>query len=403
MTDFKSCELSQGWQFRDACKNTPQSWRSVSRVPTVVHLDLIEHGVIPDPFIGLNELQVQWVGERDWIYRVDFRTPDLREEPRCDLLFEGLDTIATVTLNGAVILESDNMFVPRRVDVGMHLTPGNGSVNTLEILFESALLCGRERIKQHPGHRFITHQTEAGRSTVRKAGYHWGWDWGPILMTAGPWRPVRLEIYTARIGDVWVDSELSNDLKSCRGRVQAQISGKAGGSKVRFSIMFQSKVLFESEVNASEEGIAETGFVLQDPALWYPHGYGRQDLYQIYAKLIDGDQMRHEMAKIIGFRKVELVQKKDENGQSFFFRINDVDVFAGGSCWIPGDNFLPRLTSNKYKKWLGMLLEGNQNMIRLVKISSLKLPANIDWTSASGVVESSNPPSSTPPATSSES
>ncbi|KAF7593620.1 hypothetical protein BBP40_011138 [Aspergillus hancockii] len=364
MSGFKSYELSHGWQFRNARENTPQAWRSVSRVPTVVHLDLVEHGVIPDPFIDLNELQAQWVGERDWIYRVELETPELGDDQRCDLLFEGLDTIATVTLNGVVILESDNMFVPRRVEVTRHLAPGTSSVNTLEILFESALLRGRERIKQHPEHRFITHQTEAGRSSVRKAGYHWGWDWGPILMTAGPWRPVWLETYTARIEDVWVDSEVGNDLKSCRGRIRVQVSGK-GGDQVQVALSFQGKVLFESQVDTSEAGIAETEFVLQGPALWYPRGYGRQNLYGICVKLIGRGKVQHETSKTVSFRRVELVQEKDGNGQSFFFRINGIDVFAGGSCWIPGDNFLPRLTPKKYRKWMELLVGGNQNMIRV--------------------------------------
>ncbi|OOO13015.1 glycoside hydrolase family 2 immunoglobulin domain protein beta-sandwich [Aspergillus oryzae] len=364
MSGFKSLELSQGWQFRDASDSSPEAWRSVSNVPTVVHLDLIEQGVIPDPFIGMNELQVQWVGERDWIYRVEFVPPKLDAGQRCDLLFEGLDTIATVKLNGELILKSDNMFIPHRVDITKHLMPKSSSVMTLDILFESALLCGRERVKQHPEHRFITHQTEAGRSSVRKAGYHWGWDWGPILMTAGPWRPVRLETYTARVEDVWVESEVSQDLNLCRGRLKAQVSGRSGNC-VHFKILLRNKVLFESEVSATGDGYAETEFVIQNPALWYPRGYGRQDLHEICVKLIDNHEVQHEVSKLTGFRSVELVQEKDQHGQSFFFRINGIDTFAGGSCWIPGDSFLPRLTPDKYRQWLGLLLEGNQNMIRI--------------------------------------
>ncbi|KAE8377273.1 glycoside hydrolase superfamily [Aspergillus bertholletiae] len=319
MSGFKSLELSQGWQFRDASDSNPQAWRSVSSVPTVVHLDLIEHGVIPDPFIGINELQVQWVGERDWVYRVEFVSPKLDAGQRCEL-----------------ILKSDNMFIPYRVDITKHLVPESGSVMTLEILFESALLCGRQRVKQHPEHQFITHQTEAGRSST----------------------------YTARVEDIWLESEVSQDLTLCRGRLKTQVSDRPGNN-IHFKILLRNKVLFESEVSATGDGFAETEFVIQDPALWYPCGYGQQDLHEICVKLIDNHEIQHEVSKLTGFRSVELVQEKDEHGQSFFFRVNGIDTFAGGSCWIPGDSFLPRLTSDKYRKWLELLVEGNKNMIRI--------------------------------------
>ncbi|KAE8145304.1 glycoside hydrolase superfamily [Aspergillus avenaceus] len=362
MSTFKSYELSQGWQFREASDdNTPSVWRDVSRVPTVVHLDLLAHGIIRDPFVALNELEVQWIGERDWIYRTEFATPEIREGEKCDIFFEGLDTIATVTLNRAVILKSDNMFIPHRLEVTPRLIPGG--VNALEILFESALLCGRERVRQHPEHRFITHQTELGRSSVRKAGYHWGWDWGPILMTAGPWRPVWLEVYTARIEDVWVESEVSADLKSCQGRVKVQVDENVE-HRVRVTILFQGETVFESEITAND-GVAGCEFQIAEPALWYPHGYGPQNRYEVRARLINEHGVQHEVSKVTGFRRVELVQEKDRHGQSFYFRINGIDVFAGGSCWIPGDNFLPRLTPDKYKKWLELLREGNQNTIRI--------------------------------------
>src|ERR1700761_8293888 len=165
---------------------------------------------IPDSFVDMNELASRWVAEKSWTYRTTFATPTgLPDDGRTDLVFKGLDTFATVTLNDNKILEADNMFLEYRVDVTSVLRRPSSATsaadgNVLEIVFDSALLRGRELVKQHEHeHDFIAHQTENSRLPVRKAQCHWGWDWGPILITAGPWRPVFLESYLIRVDDVW--------------------------------------------------------------------------------------------------------------------------------------------------------------------------------------------------------
>src|SRR5689334_7367450 len=150
---------------------------------------------IPDPFLDLNELAVQWIEEKSWVYRTTFET-NATQGISTDIVFHGLDTFAIVTLNEAKILESDNMHVTQRVDISQYLEAGKS--NVLEIVFHSATRRGRELIEQHPEHVFHVRQTEASRVPVRKAQYHWGWDWGPILNTFGPWRPIFLEQYVAR-------------------------------------------------------------------------------------------------------------------------------------------------------------------------------------------------------------
>jgi beta-mannosidase len=125
-------------------------------------------------------------------------------------------------------------------------------------------------------------------------------------------------------------------------------------------------VVFEADVHVDANGKAEAKFKLDSPALWYPHGYGDQRRYELVAKLFKGETLLHEVSKKVGFRRAELVQEKDEDGQSFYFRINNIDIFCSGSNWIPGESFLPRLTDEKYRDWLKLMIEGNQNMIRYV-------------------------------------
>ncbi|KAL3459076.1 glycoside hydrolase superfamily [Aspergillus heterothallicus] len=357
--------LDRGWTFKDASDDKPEAWLPVAKVPSVIHLDLLNKGLIPDPFVGLNEQEVEWVSERGWIYRTTFTSPENHSlDTRYNLVFEGLDTFATVALNCTVILQSDNMFIPYRVDITDALRNHGSEPNVLEILFESPIRRGREVVKSHPEHRYIAHQTEVGRLGARKAAYHWGWDWGPILVTSGPWKPIRLETYVGRIDDLWMQSTVAEDLESCQGTLHAQTESR-DAARVRFELRSQGNIVFEADVDVDSDGKAEASFELHKPALWYPHGYGEQKRYTLVAKLFKEHTLLHEVSKKVGIRRAELVQEKDDHGQSFYFRINNIDVFASGSNWIPGESFLPRLTEEKYRDWLKLMIEGNQNMIRI--------------------------------------
>lgn len=317
---------------------------------------------IPDPFVDLNEQAVHWVGEKTWTYRTTFTAE--ASPLTSDLVFEGLDTFATVSLNGSEILKADNMFVTYRVDVTALLK----ETNQLEIVFESALLRGRELVKEHSHeHAFYVRQTENSRVPVRKAQYHWGWDWGPLLMTAGPWKPVVLERYEARIDDVWAENEVSADLKSVSGTLTATVAGSVKeGDAVVFSLARDGKTVVEKEASITD-GVAKTPFALENPELWYPFGYGAQTRYSLHARLVRAGTTStlSKQTKLIGFRRTQLVQEPDAGGKCFYFRINNVDVFCGGSCWIPGDSFLTNITPQRYYDWTALLVESGQVMLRV--------------------------------------
>ncbi|KAL2015960.1 hypothetical protein VTK56DRAFT_4495 [Thermocarpiscus australiensis] len=369
--------LSSGWEFK--CE-TDEKWLPVSQVPSNVHTELMRHGLIPDPLQDLNELEVAWVAERGWRYRTIFVTPGENQltGTSVDLVFEGLDTFATVTLNGKVILVSDNMFVEHRIDIREFLA--NNAVNSLEIAFEPARRRGLDLVKAHPEHDFIVHQTEVSRGPVRKTQCHWGWDWGPILLTCGPWKPVRLETYVSRIEDIRVDYHLHMD-QGTPTLLEATIHGHIIGpaSEIQLELLYGG----EEVISLGESGGASRGgtavdiprswryksstIKLESPQLWWPRGYGGQHLYELQMRSVasDGSTVLAEERQTIGFRQVELVQEPDEFGQSFYFRINGVDIFSGGSCWIPADSFLTRIESQRYRDWIQLLAEGNQNMVRV--------------------------------------
>jgi beta-mannosidase len=161
--------LDKGWKFKNASEEE-SSFLPVAQFPTNIHLDLLKHGKIPDPFLDTNEAAVQWVGEEVWEYQTEFPAP---QDEKAELVFEGLDTHATICLNGQEVLKTDNMFIHYRLDVTGRLKESN----TLEIRFHSTWLVGKQLEKEASDKPLFCHNGDSSRLQVRKAQYHYGWDW----------------------------------------------------------------------------------------------------------------------------------------------------------------------------------------------------------------------------------
>jgi len=174
--------------------------------------------------------------------------------------------------------------------------------------------------------------------------------------------------------DLRVDYEVTQDLKSVKGSISAFVEGSAGKT-VDISAWMNdgSTMVFKGTAEVDHEGLAKLDFHVNDPSLWYPYGYGKQFLYDVRATLRNGDVDLDTIDRRTGFRKLELVQEKDQIGKSFYFRVNNIDIFCGGSDWIPGDSFTPRISDDKYRKWLQMMVDGYQVMIRFVPAVDLHL------------------------------
>lgn len=184
-------------------------------------------------------------------------------------------------------------------------------------------------------------------------------------MTCGPWRPISLEVYDSRVEDLWVETEVDPAAKKATVVAHAQTEGSA--SKVRFDMTLDGATVASQTVDASAGAVAKTTFDITDAKLWYPVRYGPQTLYDITATLLTSSEEEADtLSKRIGLRKAELVQDPldGQPGTSFFFRVNDIPVFCGGSDWIPADTFIPRLTKEDYYNWIKLVADGNQFMIR---------------------------------------
>ncbi|XP_014558024.1 carbohydrate-binding module family 35 protein [Bipolaris victoriae FI3] len=360
------------WAVKQGDRSSTSPFLPAHDAPTEIHRDLLKNGKIKDPFIDLNELSVRWVGDETWTYCTTFAAPEHygKAGATSELQFEGLDTFASVYLNGVLILQSDNMFEAHWVDVTGKLKDRD---NALEIVFHSARKRGLELVEEHKGHRHIVHQTEISRGPVRKAQYHWGWDWGPILMTCGIWKPISLKTWMSRLSNLDIHYDLSHDLDSASIVAGVEWGGlidsltftvtKKGSSVVEWSDTIDLR-------SGDRCGTASASGIMEDVELWWPRGYGHQNMYTIQAEAYvqsetSESQRLHSVSKDFGFRRAELIQEPDKDGQSFYFRVNNIDIFCGGSCWIPADSFLTRLTPSDYHAWVKLAADGNQTMIRI--------------------------------------
>ena len=340
------------WSFRDA--STRSSAWLPAQVPGCVHTDLRRAKKIPDPFFGTNELDLQWIEERDWEYRADFKvSPTLLAEAVVELCADGLDTVATVFLNGAKIAATDNMFIAHRWDVRRHLRPG---ANELRIRFRSALDYIRTTRTE-----FST-PTEfndpVGNSVrIRKQPCQFGWDWGPRFVTAGIWRDIRLEAWSAnRLAHVQVTQHHQAD-----GGVSLTLAPAL--ARPDASATHEVSLSLDGQVVYSGDGLE---FAVPAPRLWWPAGQGEQPLYDLVVSARDAsDRPLGSISKRIGLRTVVLDQSPDEAGRRFRFLVNDRPVFLKGANFIPVHSFVAGLGREDYARDLRAAVSANMNCLRL--------------------------------------
>lgn len=367
MTARQIVPLNVGWQLAEAparpslaeLSRLPESAWLDATVPGSAHGALLRAGRIPDPFYGMNEQAVQWVGDKTWVWRLRFRA-DADFEPHEDLLFQGLDTYCDVWLNGELLLSTDNMFVPQRVAVRDRLRAG---LNELLLCFHPALERAREIEAAH-GKRHLWNGDSA-RLYVRKAQYHFGWDWGPVLMTSGPWLPIQRQRYRTRIDDVHCRQLHATE---AGGPVRVQLRTRWVGdapSRVSHELLDpEGRPVAAADAQASS---GDASLSVAEPRLWWPRGMGEQALYTLVTRLYAGDQVVAVDRRRIGLRTLRLVQQPvaGEAGTSFFFEVNGREVFIGGANWIPDDNLLERITPERYRQRVEQAAAGNMNMLRV--------------------------------------
>ena len=322
-----------------------------AQVPGDVHTDLQRLGLIENPHLGLNEFKTQWIGRCEWEYKTTFEVQDLATFNQLE--FGGLDTIAEVYLNGKPILSAKDMHLKYQVDVNGLLQKG---ANELRVVFQSQedwAEAQEKKVGKYPNaYSDPTNQ-------IRKMACNYGWDWGPTLVTAGIWRPIRLVQWDkARIDGLVINPTVDEGVPTIL------LSGELiGSADCKVQIKRHGETL--QTINAS--GASFEGRVsIAGLDLWWPVGYGDQPLYEFEIELIDSEgSVLETIQKRLGFRRVELVSEPDSQGTSFEIRINGQRIWARGANWIPDHTSLNEVTPERYRKRIQDARDANMNLLRI--------------------------------------
>ncbi|MFG2923708.1 glycoside hydrolase family 2 protein [Streptomyces sp. NPDC048305] len=313
-------------------------------VPGCVHTDLLAAGLIDDPYLDDNEERLGWIGRTDWTYRTTFQW-SADAHTSTDLCFDGLDTVATVLLNGTEAGSTANQHRGYRFPVRHLLREGS---NTLAVRFTAPYTYAealRDKLGDRPGA-----YTEP-YAFIRKMACNFGWDWGPTLVTSGIWRPVALESWTGpRIAGVKVLGDLDPDGVP---RLSLGLSVEGGGDGPLEASVEVAGARAHLTVPAGEDH-AETTLAVPGAARWWPHSHGEQPLYDVTVRL--GEEA---WTGRTGFRGVGLER------EAFRVVVNDEPVFVRGVNWIPDDCFPARLTRQRISDRLDQAVAANVNLIRV--------------------------------------
>ncbi len=340
------------------------------RVPGDAMTDLVKQGIVPDPYYRDNEKLAQWVAEKDWVYTRSFKVPvSLLKEDRVMLQCDGIDTLATISINGRKLATTDNMFRSYEWDVKAMLKNGE---NVIKVLLKSPMKYTRRMRANEKVFRFRAtageEQANAYAAYIRKQPCNFGWDWGPMLPTSGIWRGVRLVAWSdVRLADVAVEQKHHGATNpGCEITVKAECERAASGSvKLRAALRFQGKLVAEKIVTCRSKS-ASLKLVVDNPKLWWPNNMGDQPLYDLKVDLLDtAGRTLDAKEKRIGLRTLRLDRHKDQWGESFQFVVNGVPFFAKGANWIPVDALLGRRTRDDYERLVGDAAAANMNMLRV--------------------------------------
>ena len=348
-TSIKEISLNDNW----LVKSANDSIKLTTNIPNEIHFDLYKNKVIPHPFFGDNEKNIQWVSENDWTYEKEFDVDSsFLTNENIELVFEGIDTYSDIYLNDVKLLSTDNQFRQWKADVKSRLQTSN---NKLSILIHSPF-----DIEKQKAEAYGFQPPSDSRMFTRKAAYVYGWDWGPQIVTSGLWKSVKLESWNGpRLKDVLIIQDSLTERKAYL-TARFEISSNKQ-TEISLFVYGNRKNIITDEGNQT----VEINFEIDYPDLWWPNGLGDQKLYKIDCSLSNNDYGVQTISKKIGLRTIELVQEKDSIGKSFYFKVNGQPVFMKGANYIPMQILGNDVDTNKYARLIKDAAESNMNMLRV--------------------------------------
>ncbi|XP_066535058.1 beta-mannosidase isoform X2 [Hoplias malabaricus] len=358
-----------------ALNNSNNSLSLGASVPGCVHTALQNNNIIQDPYYRFNDLAYRWISLDNWTYTTSFSLADsFRESRRAVLVFEGVDTVSTIYLNGLFIGKTDNMFQRYDFEVAELLK----DVNILNVVLMSAVTYASERRQAHTAYSVppecppAVQKGECHVNFIRKAQSSFSWDWGPSFPTLGIWKGVRLECFESIRITSFVTSP-KYDIALSSWTVEVELFFDVVVASKGIVLLSVPQLHSEGKFQLSlVPGKNSTSFVLQISQnitvdLWWPFGHGQQPLKELFINIsMEGGEKLHAK-RMIAFRTVELVQDPipDSTGLSFYLRINGQPIFLKGSNWIPAHAFQDQVTADRLAQLLISAQMANMNVLRV--------------------------------------
>jgi beta-mannosidase len=353
----------QGFDENEACDSEvamvgydDSEWMDV-KVPGDVHSTLLNHGKIEDPFFSTNVEKCRWIEDKIWWYHKEFIfDKDKYADKTIELKFNGLDTFATVYLNGEKIGKHENMFTPAVFDVTEKLKQG---ANYIAVKFDSTI-----SVTNRKNYDKMWYSYNRNRAWVRKAQMNFRWDWGPRIITVGIWKDVELNIYDiAKIEDVFVRTEkVENNIAEVSIDINAKVFKEDVELVAEVELIYGNEKI--NEVVPISDG-ASLKLSVTNPKLWWTHDLGDPCLYDLVIRLKKHNDVIDEYVTKFGIRTLEVKQKDSKGNNRFTFVLNGVELFAKGANWIPAHNFIGAIENETYVKWVDTAKECNMNMLRV--------------------------------------
>lgn len=344
-------DLSGSWQLASA----DGTHRTQMPIPGDVHTALKIAGIIPDPYFGRNENDVQWVANEDWTVERRFTLDDAAGSWYLDITY--LDTVATVFVNDIPVLQADNCFRRYRPDVSKALRAGE---NTVRILLRSSIAEAAERQARQPFYipYSTTNSPIPNGNMLRKPQCHFGWDWNIAIAPLGLYGEIALKkLETARIEHIVTSQR--HEAGEVDLVVTVTLHAKGQGVLPVFFSFGDERVRLDCGVRAGETTVTHL-FHIDDPKLWWPSGSGEQALYELTV-----GTPTEAITRQIGLRTVELLTDPDEAGSRFAFRVNGREIFCRGANWIPADALFSLSSREKTEDLLRSAVDAHMNMIRV--------------------------------------
>ncbi len=318
-------------------------------LPCSMYSVLFQHGLIKDPFYGLNELELTDLSKEDCTFKTQFTIDeDILKEEYVELTFYGLDTICGIYVNGVLLDSVKNMHRTYTYDIKDKIHMGE---NSLVLEFSSPIGYFEKMNALH--HVYTNKDSVQGAAHLRKALYMSGWDWGPKLPDMGIFRDVCIDAYS--------DDKIDN----------IYVCQKHGDNEVVLDITVETKHDKDNEIYVQIDGIEikldnkKGSITIQNPRLWWVRGYGEQNLYEICAVIKNNEKVLDSKSQKIGLRTLSVSTEADKWGNEFCFVINGVKIFAMGANYVPQDNILSRITSERTEKLIQTAIDANFNCLRV--------------------------------------